>query len=346
MRHFAGYKAHWINKNGNAVLSKNNTLYRYYYQEDAIRKIWDFKYQNSAMGLVNRGLIERFLRGGIHHVLYLNDQYIVFFDRKIIILKENIINSTHEIKTCKRPLNICYDAENGHIYWGDYIAGGKRFPINIYRSKNCGKDWEVAYTFPAGKIRHIHNIIYDRFRKHYWILTGDTDSESGIWETKDFKHVKHLLRGSQKYRATSLIPLKDGLIIPTDTEYEKNYIQYYSYADHSLKSIREIANSSITANRIDEFSFVGTMVEPSPVNKSKKTKLYVSKNNQDWIELLSLKRDILPGKYFQYPAINMPIYVNNNLADRYYFNVKNTKNNSGVVVFTKNEIQDVINRNQ
>lgn len=342
MRNITGYKAHWASGNGDAVLSKNSTIYYYNYDENNFTKIYRFKYQKPFLGIINRGPIERFLRGGIHHVIKINDNYVIFFDRRIFTLHGGKINSVFEIETCKRPLNVCYNAEEGSIYWGDYVAGRERLPINIYRSTNFGKDWEIVYTFSPGIVRHIHNIIYDKFRKHYWILTGDTDAESGIWETSDFINIKPVLSGNQKYRATSLIPLKEGLIIPTDTEVMRNYIQYYSYLDKTITNIKEIPGSSIAADRINEFSFVGTMVEPSSVNKSPNSNLYVSQNNKDWFELLSLKRDILPVKYFQYPAISIPKYEDNYSADRYYFNIRNMKQYSGVLIFKKDEILEII----
>lgn len=343
MKHLANYKAHWIISDGNAIVSKRSTVYKYDYRNNSFEKIIKLKYSNYFSGLVNRGILERLLRGGIHHILKIDRTYIIFFDRSIITLLNSKIQSVYNVETCKRPLNICINPVNKHIYWGDYVAGRERMPINIYRSKNKGKSWEIIYTFQPGIIRHIHNIIYDRFQNHYWILTGDTDRESGIWMTNDFKEISPIFYGSQKFRATSLIPLNDGLIIPTDTELEENHIQYYSYSDKTLNAIKKIPGSSIDAIQINGISFISTMVEPSPINKSKYVKLYGSLKNKKWYELLSFKKDILPGKYFQYPLINLPNYENNYTSDHYYFNVRNTAKNNGILIYSKDELLDLMN---
>lgn len=342
MRQLPGYKAHWINQDGNAIVSKGSIVYRYDYKNDSLDKIVELQYNNKFFGIVNRGILEKLFRGGIHHILNIYNTYVIFFDRKIITLSDSEIQSIYNIQTCKRPLNVCINPVNKHIYWGDYIAGKERLPINIYRSKNKGKDWEIVYTFQSGVIRHIHNIIYDIHQNHYWILTGDTDHESGIWMTKDFKKMAPIFYGSQKYRATALIPLNDGLVIPTDTELEENHIQYYSYSENTLHSILEIPSSSIDAKQINGISFISTMVEPSLINKSKNVRLYASLNNKNWTELLSIKKGFLSGKYFQYSLINFPYYDNNYLNNNYYFNIRNTVGDNGIVIYLKNELLDLM----
>ena len=160
--------------------------------------------------------------------------------------------------------------------------------------------------------------------------------------TKDFKELAPIFYGSQKYRATSVIPLEDGLIIPTDTELNENFIQYYSYSEKSLYPILQIPSSSIDAEQINGFYFISTMVEPSKINKSKNVKLYGSLNNKKWYELLSFKKDFLSGKYFQYSLIDLPNYNTNYTSNLYYFNVRNIMGNSGIIVYSKNELLEIM----
>lgn len=342
MRFLKKYKVHWVYNDGNAIISKNTTIYKYNFEENSFKIIKRFNYSKSIMRIFNRGVIERLLRGGIHHVLFINGIYIIFFDQKIITISNSIIRSIYNIETCRKPLNICYNPLNNSIYWGDYTATNKVQPINIYHSKDSGKNWDIVYTFSPGIIRHIHNIIYDYFQDHYLILTGDKDEESGIWKTKDFKKVEPLLIGKQTFRAVSLIPLQSGLIIPTDTELERNHIQYYSYSDNKLYSVKEIPTSAIDSRRINDISFVSTMYEPSKINKIKKVKLYYSINNKKWHTFLSLNKDILPSKYFQYPLIAMPLYNREYCNNLYYFNKRGVKGGNGVMIYSKDEILKVI----
>ena len=342
MKYLQNYKAHWIYNSGNAILSKNTTIYEYNFVQDTFEKIKRFNYHKSISQFINRGIFERLFRGGIHHVLQINGIYIIFFDRKIITISNSKIRSIYNIETCKRPLNLCHNPLDNSIVWGDYIASKKAQPINIYCSKDNGKKWDIVYTFSAGEIRHIHNIIFDAINDNYLILTGDKDTESGIWKTKDFTTVVPVLIGKQSYRAISIIPQKSGLIIPTDTEMGKNFIQYYSYSSEKLHTLQELTSSSVDARRINNISFVSTMYEPSKINKIKKVKLYCSIDNKNWFTFLSFNKDILPSKYFQYPLVSIPHYNLEYSKNLYYFNTRGIKGGNGVMIYSKNEILKAI----
>ena len=338
MKLIKGYKVHWVFASGDALLSKSRDIYKYSHMANNLELICQLDYSKSIQNIINKGLFERVLRGGIHHILSINDHILTFFDRSIFLIKLNKIEKVFNITTCKRPLNVCINPINNHIYWGDYNASRNRYPVNIYRSTNYGRDWEIVYTFPTGQVRHVHNIIYDDYRGCYWILTGDNDSESGIWKTRDWKTLVPFLQGSQKYRATSIIPLENQLVIPTDTEYEHNYIQLYSFKNERIDIIYNLPNSAIGAKMINNISFVSTMYEKSPINKKKFITLNCSINNKDWYILTSQKKDHLSPKYFQYPSIKIPEYENNYSGDIFYFNAFGTRDFNGVIIYSKKDI--------
>ena len=130
-------------------------------------------------------------------------------------------------KGMNNPLSFCarYD-EDGKIIdllYGEYIWNTNRGPVSVYRREN--DIWKKLFTFPDKTIQHIHGITYDKYRGRYLILTGDKDSESGIWEADiDFKKVEPLVRGSQKYRACLVFPTKEKIYYITDTPLEQNYV--------------------------------------------------------------------------------------------------------------------------
>jgi len=340
MKILKGYKAQWIADNGKAILSKNNRLFKYNPLNSRIEEFIQLDYDNKILNVVSKSLLERLLRGGIHHVIKLNDRIIIFFNNRIYTLEKNKLVVRHHIKSCKRPLNICVHPNNKEICWGDYVASSQRVPINIYCSNDGGITWNIVFTFPEKSIRHIHNIIYDAFRSEYLILTGDEDNESGIWATKDFNKIEPIVIGEQRYRATSLIVKNDYLIIPTDTEIEQNFIQKYEFINKSIQQIKKIPSSSIGAKTISGYSFVSLMVEPSSLNKTKKVDLYVSEDDIKWSKVFSVKKDAFSGKYFQYASIQIPNYENNYASELFYFNLINTRGGSGVLVLDKDDIRE------
>ena len=86
---------------------------------------------------------------------------------------------THQIHRGTRPLHVTA-VPSGRIYWGEYFDNRERAEVHIYVSTDRGSTWQIAYTFPAGSIRHIHNIVYDRWGDCLWILTGDEGAECKV----------------------------------------------------------------------------------------------------------------------------------------------------------------------
>ena len=131
---------------------------------------------------------------------------------------------THRIERGTRPLHLTA-VPSGNIYWGEYFDNRERDEVHIYVSPDRGNSWQVAYTFSAGSIRHVHNIVYDRWADCLWILTGDDGTECKVLRAScDMSSVEVVLAGSQQNRAVAAVPTQEGLYFSTDTPSEKNHI--------------------------------------------------------------------------------------------------------------------------
>ena len=85
--------------------------------------------------------------------------------------------------------------------------------------------WKIVYQFPPDSVLHIHSIIPDYIRKKVYILTGDEDKESGIWEADNSFHSVHpVLLGCQSYRACFAMSSGERLVYATDSPLETNYL--------------------------------------------------------------------------------------------------------------------------
>lgn len=200
------------------------------------------------------------------------------------------------------------------IVFGDYGGNEKREPVNIYIREN-GK-WRVAYSFPKGTIRHIHNII--RKENTLFILTGDEDSESGIWTSDlDFKSVKRVYTGSQQYRCCQLIAdsTKSGWYA-TDAPSEQNWI--YHFNEHMINRVYALPGTVIYGTRFNNMLIFSTTVEPDAHAKNKmeywltnkpgkgitanETKVYLLKDGH-LTEVASYYHDKKPLRLFQYATV-------------------------------------------
>lgn len=212
---------------------------------------------------------------------------------------------THRIRRGTRPLHITA-VPRGKIYWGEYFDNRERAAVHIYSSEDKGQTWQVAYTFAAGTIRHVHNIVYDRWANCLWILTGDEGSECKVLRAAcDFSSVEEVLAGNQQARAVAAIPMADALYLSTDTPLEANHVLRLDRRGN-LSSIASLASSSIYGCRVGDAIFFSTMVEPSAVNCGREVLLVGSGDGGNWQILASWKKDRWPLRYFQYGNAILP----------------------------------------
>jgi hypothetical protein len=212
---------------------------------------------------------------------------------------------THQVRRGTRPLHITA-VPSGNIYWGEYFDNQERAEVHIYASTDAGRTWNIAHTFPPGSIRHVHNIVYDRWSDCLWILTGDEGAECKVLRAScDLRSIEEVLAGSQQARAVAAIPMQDGLYLSTDTPSEKNHIYRLSRTGN-IEKIADLASSSIYGCRVDEAMFFSTMVEPSSVNPTHEVHLVGSAGGNNWQVLACWRKDNWPMRYFQYGNAFLP----------------------------------------
>ncbi|MGD0757709.1 MAG: hypothetical protein ABR921_02300 [Candidatus Sulfotelmatobacter sp.] len=223
---------------------------------------------------------------------------------------ENDFRTTYNITRGTRPLHIT-SVRSGTVYWGEYFDNAARDEVHIYASTDGGVTWNVAFTFPKGSIRHVHNIVYDAWGDCLWILTGDYADECRILRAScDLTQVEVVLQGNQQARAVALVPAESGLFFASDTPLEPNFI-YHMNRQRGLRKLAGVTSSSIYGCRVRDSIFFSTMVEPSEVNSDQNVRIYGSLDEENWPALLSWRKDRWPMSFFQYGNAFFPDGENN-----------------------------------
>ena len=218
---------------------------------------------------------------------------------------ENQFRSSHKLLRGTRPLHITCTPE-GRIYWGEYFDNAGRDEVHIYASDDGGLRWQVAHTFPRGATRHVHNIVYDRWRKCVWIFTGDYGQECKILRASpDLTHMDEVIAGDQQARAVAVVVDEDGVFFASDTPLEKNCLYRLDRAGR-LETCCELPSSSIYGCRTRGGMFFSTMIEPSAVNLSREVTVFGSSNGGRWDAVAKWPKDGWPMKYFQYGNALLP----------------------------------------
>lgn len=281
---------------------------------------------------------------------------ILVWNRHIYLVdlnKNNIQIISNSREGFSDPLNVCipHKISKYIAIWGDYGSNLEHKEVCIYGLDNS-YNVEIIYTFAAGTIRHIHNII-PKNKEGYYIFTGDTEELAGIYETTEkFDEVVPLAIGKQKFRAVVGFETSNGLLYATDAVNEKNYI--YLLQQKEIKEIAAINGSCIYGIRHGDKFIFSTVVEPDEQCEglmsyfSYKRGKGILSNSVDLVlvdkelkakTILSYKKDILPMKLFQYGSIQFPsrgyMREENSLFAIYPVAVKRFDGNTIVFKITK-----------
>ena len=253
-------------------------------------------------------LSSRLCRDGFHALAVVaSGEVIAAVPQAIVTLfpGEPEFGTSRQVLRGTRPPHFAVTPE-GHVCWGEYFDNPQRDEVHIYGSTDHGAHWDVAYTFPKGAIRHIHNIVYDQWENCLWLLTGDDGPECQIIRAAcDFSDVQVTLSGSQQTRCVALVPMRDALYFSSDTPQEQNHI-YRLDRRGNLTEVAKLSSSSICGCGVGDNIFFSTMVEPSEVNRVRKVWVYGSSDGRQFEPLLGWEKDRWPMGLFQYGNAFLP----------------------------------------
>ena len=292
------------------ILAKGYTLYKYDPKTNKVELFAQLNDRKSALASKFR-LTRRALRAEVTHLYHFGEDWYCIARKAIFKLDK----ATKTFEICRnisrgsRPMNLCQSAI-GAIFYGEYFYNPQKKAVNVYKSIDCGRTWEVAYTFKDGEINHIHGIFNDPINDGLWIVTGDTDDGSIVgYTTDDFMHLEYVFKGSQKYR--SCVPLfkNTDIIYATDSQYEPNTIRVLNRETKSIRDIQPIQGSGIYASDLSSGYAISTTVEPSKVNLDKFSHLWFSHDGYNWQEVCKFKKDIWKTTLFQFGSIRFPHFA-------------------------------------
>jgi len=292
--------------------SRGYTLLRATIKTHASAIEWDKlgRYRPAAWRAIasSSRLTSRLLRDGFHALAALSSGHLVGAVPGAIVTMspgQTEFHISHRLLRGTRPLQLA-STPSDHIFWGEYFDNPRRDEVHIYASSDRGAHWDVAYTFPKGAIRHVHNIVYDEWENCFWVLTGDHGSECRILRAScDFKTVDVVLSGSQQTRTAALVPTRDALYFSSDTPLETNHV-YRLDRRGNLSPVAALSSSSIYGCRVSNAIFFSTMVEPSSINSSRDVCLYGSPDGIRWQRVHQGTKDRWPMRLFQYGNAFLP----------------------------------------
>ena len=320
----------YISKNSDLFSYQNGVIYKNDEEVCTILLSW------SKRLLSHFRLLNRLLRLEPRCATFMDDNTMILaFQHQVLVVSvsEKKIKEFVPLRpNFSNPLNFCSMKRYGQreVYWGDYGENMDGSEINIYKYTKNGL--EVCYSFPKNSIKHVHNIIYDKWRDRFIMLTGDLGDKVGIYTaTRDFKRVEPFMIGDEKYRAVQGLVTEDGLIWATDAVMSDNFLYYCSFEEKVVSTLASLNGSVIYGMVVNSGLLFSTTVEPYPTGdsrlkavfynrlgpgiKSRYVDLCYCSGEREMTVLKRFKKDWLPLCLFQYGQIMFPEYEKEELKE-------------------------------
>lgn len=266
-------KALLITSNNELVVYRSSELYVYDLQNEKLVKRIKLPVTLWKRYLSKLRLFERILHIEARWGIELNESNILIqFNHMILkICLGNGIVHQERVDVRGNSLSVCklfgIDGFDNQVIVGDYSKNTDRDEVRLFARTDDGM-WRVIFAFEPGKVRHIHACVPDKTKNCVYILTGDLDSESGIWIAKDnFKYVEPLFVGKQMYRACQLFPINGKLYYASDSPSEPNYL--YEIDGNKVKRLSMLNGTCIYGVISENEAYLSTTCEPEAIAKNK-----------------------------------------------------------------------------
>lgn len=219
---------------------------------------------------------------------------------------DNRLSITLRLKNCRNILHqSMLVTEQGELYFGEYGNNSTRSEVPIYRSCDSGRSWEIIYTFPKGKIKHVHGCYWDPVEQKIWVFTGDFAGECyALCTDRDFSDIEWIGDGQQAYRMCNAFFELDQVHWIMDSQLEDSY--------HIImdRKTRKIQKASLFPGPVwyikrlaDGYFLAATTQEIGPSIHDEFAHLMVSKDLKHWEDLAKFEHDGLPKRYFKFGVL-------------------------------------------
>lgn len=300
-------------------------------------------------------LLARILRLEVRHIVYYEDELVCSFLGSVYVYSFKYKKLTKmKFKDEKKVSILNFSVIEGvsgiesGVYFGEYLNNPNKKPISIYYKQ--GANWKPVYSYLAGSINHIHNIIkVDDSRVA--VLSGDFGQAARIeiFENSWKRPIKSF-SGKQIYRSCVAFSFGNGLLYFTDTQLDINSINVLDIDQSKVEILDKntLNGPVIYGTELKDYYVVSTSTEPNPephsffksifdrkpakgvtINSSKV--FIISKRDFSSKVLSDHYKDIFPYRLAQFGTVQFP---NTHLSSNklYYYNVAN-KNGEGKLHF-------------
>lgn len=297
-----GYGIEWVEP-GLFLLSRREILYASSDLRPPFRRLGAFPAPAWRRELARLRPAQRALRFTYHNVLRRPDgSYFLSFARSLGLLSASgFAPMAGLVRPCRVLRGGCALAEDGSVFFGEYIANRERdTAIHLYRCPAGSREAQVARRFPPGWTRHIHGVFRDPLDGALWLCCGDVGEECRIIRSRDgFATFETIGQGDESWRAVSLLFTPEALWYATDAEFEQNRIFRVDRESGEREVVGEVDGPVYYSHAVGRDLFFAVSAELCPSQQGRNASLWWVDASGRCRRIASFPKDRLHVRYFQ-----------------------------------------------
>ncbi|MBC3936343.1 hypothetical protein H8K47_13305 [Undibacterium sp. CY7W] len=194
----------------------------------------------------------------------------------------------------------------GRIVIGEYGNIGRSKSVGALISLDGGTTWNYKSLFEQGLVKNILAIRYDVHDQHYWIFTGDSNSESGIYLfDQNFKLQKTVGIGLA-FRAISSFHLADKVVWLTNNPFGTSKVQTYDRSSGTTSTGQSLPGPVWYSTQLGTNVYCCTAAEDVAGDAGDHVYVLQSCDYIHWDVLYQFKKDRMNKRLFLYGLGTFP----------------------------------------
>jgi hypothetical protein len=330
-----GYTVEWAEA-GRYYLSRSNMLFHSTDLKPPFKKIATISAPSWKQAASNFRLAQRLLRFMVTNVVPLaNGDLFVTFDKAVGVIRDGVYTElTGLTRPCRVLRSACAVDGVGEIYFGEYLANDERGEMRVYHYSPGGGSIETAYTFPAGSIKHIHGIYFDKYTDSLLCLTGDNESECRMIRTFDgFRTAEIVGEGDETWRAVSILFDENAMYYGMDAEFRSNHIYRLDRGTLERTSLAEVNGTVFYSKQLGQELFFATTAENAPSQTENVAAIWNVSPDGACREIAKFYKDGWHGTLFMFGTVHFP-YASK-LANELYFSLVGVREDNRTFKITR-----------
>lgn len=232
-------------------------------------------------------------------IIYMNEVF-------VYQLPTQALTKVHRFPLTRYVHTQSISVHEGRIVIGEYGNIGKSKSVGALVSLDGGATWKYRSLFEQGLVKNILAIRYDAHDQHYWVFTGDSDSESGIYLfDRDFKLQKTVGTGLA-FRAISSFHLADKVVWLTNNPFGTSTVRVYDRSSGTTSTGQSLPGPVWYSAQLGADVYCCTAAED--VSGAAGDHVYVlhSRDYLQWDVLHQFKKDRMNKRLFLYGLGTFP----------------------------------------